>query len=102
MQFIDFRVRQGPILGAIRNFIGQAFFTFGNRRARVLVKNFNMLDQSVAEILEPIDNFLSRKITVNDNRNVPLDRWKSRQRVGRDSPRSILKQFFEVKFKYVI
>ena len=61
MQKINFRVRQRPILGPVRYFIGQAFLPFGNRGAQVLVEYLNLLDQSFAEILDPVDDLLGGK-----------------------------------------
>src|SRR5262245_29914432 len=99
VQRIDLTVRQRSILGAIGNFIGQTLFTFRNRRAQILVEYFHMLDQSVAEIVDPSNDLLTGKVAVDDDRDIPLYSWKSRQRMSGDLPRSILKQFLEVKFE---
>src|SRR5215467_10396580 len=99
VQHVDLRIRQRPIASAVRDFVGQALFAFGDRGAEILIKYLNMLNQSFAKILDPTNNLLRRKFTIDHHREVPFNRRKTWKGMGYYLSRSILKQFIEVKFE---
>src|SRR6266508_275742 len=59
-----------------------------------------MFNQGFTKILDPTDDLLRGKVAIHHDRNIPLDGRKTRKRTCRYSPRSILKQFLEVKFEH--
>ena len=52
-------------------------------------------------MFDPIDDSMRREIAIHDDGKVPFDGWEFCQHSNCHSPRSILKQFLEVKFKYI-
>jgi hypothetical protein len=96
VQRVDLQIRQRAILGAIGNFISQTLFPSGIGAPIYCRKTSTCSINGFAEIFDPIDDLSRSEVTLHDHGHVSFHRWKSRKRMDCDSPRSILKQFFEV------
>src|ERR1700732_2137292 len=96
---INLGIRQRPIAGAVRDFVGQALFAFGDRGAEILIEYLNMLNQSFAKILDPTNDLLRRELAIDHDGEVPFNRRKTWKGMGCYLMRSILKQSVEVKFE---
>src|SRR6185437_11337019 len=88
------------VFGAVRNSIGQTFLAVRDRRAKVLVENFDPLDPRLAERMNPSGDLLGGELTIDHDCNVSFDGRETWKRLRDYSARSILKQFLQVKFEH--
>ena len=63
-----------------------------------MIEHSHLLDQWLGNLLHGVEDLLRREVVINDHRDVPRNRWKSRKWAKNNAPRTVLNDPHQVKF----